>query len=78
MLPAAGDGDQVIGPPAQFFTDVVDEEIDAAAFSDDAGKGFSVHWLAGRKNRCLDAMHPFAPPRLRRQVIQLPVKQLVS
>ncbi|BCH19006.1 hypothetical protein MesoLjLa_58570 [Mesorhizobium sp. L-2-11] len=78
MFPAAGDRNQIIGSTAQLLADVVDEEINAAAFSDDPGEHFAVDWLAGRKNRCLDAMHPFAPAGLRRQVIQFPVKQLIS
>jgi hypothetical protein len=34
--------------------------------------------FAGGKDGRFDAVHPFAPARLRRQVIQFPVKQLVS
>jgi hypothetical protein len=74
----AGDGDQIIGPAAQFFTDVVDQEVDAAAFADDPRQRLAADRLAGCKDRRFDAVHPFAPAHLRRQVIQLSVKQLVS
>lgn len=78
VLPATSDANEVIGSTAQFFADVVDEKINAAAFADDASQRLAADWFTGSKDRGLDTVHPFAPTRLRRQVIQLPVKQLVS
>ena len=76
--PAAGHGDQVVGPPAQFLTDVVDQKVDAAAFSHNPRQRLAADRLARGENGGLDTVHPFAPAHVRRQVIQLPIKQLVS
>ena len=46
-------------------------------FADDPRQRLAADRLAGRKDRRLDAIHPFAPARLRRQMIQLPIKQTV-
>ncbi|ESY87239.1 hypothetical protein X741_32330 [Mesorhizobium sp. LNHC229A00] len=78
QVPKTDEGDQVIGPATQFLPDVIDQEVDAAAFSDGAGQRFAADRFAGRENRRLDAVHPFAPARFRRQVIQLAVKQAVA
>jgi hypothetical protein len=78
MFPAASDRNQIVGSAAQFLADVVDKQIDAAGFADDPHQRLARDRFAGGKDRRLDAMHPFAPARIRRQVIQLPVKQLVS
>ncbi|MET3582696.1 hypothetical protein ABID19_005758 [Mesorhizobium robiniae] len=72
------DGDEVIGAAAQLLANVVDQKIDAPALADDPRKYLATNRLAGRENGGLDARHPFPPACLRRQVIQLPVKQLVS
>lgn len=78
MFPAAGDRNQIVRAAAQLLADVVDEKINAAAFPDDAGEYFAVDRLANGEDRCFDPVHPFAPTRFRRQMIQFPVKQLVS
>ncbi|ESY29565.1 hypothetical protein X748_27760 [Mesorhizobium sp. LNJC386A00] len=77
VFPAAGDGDQVIGAIAQFLADVVDQELNAAALSHNAAKRFATGSLAA-KIVGRDAVHPLAPTRFRRQVLQLPVKQRAS
>jgi len=35
MLPAAGDADQIVGPAAKLFPDVVDPQINATGLADD-------------------------------------------
>jgi hypothetical protein len=75
VLPATGDGNQIVGSAAQLLADIVDEKIDAAALSHDPRQRLAADRLAGGKNGGLDAVHPFAPARLRRQVIQLAVEE---
>ena len=61
MLPAAGDGDEFVGPRAQFLADVLDQEIKIAARADDAGKRFASDWNRRGEDHGFDASHPFAP-----------------
>lgn len=78
MLPSAGDGHEIIGPAGEFDADVVDEEIGIAACANHASEDSACHQFARGKNDRLDALHPFAPARFRRQMLQLAVKQAAA
>lgn len=75
QMPKTASGDQVVGPAAQLLANIVDQKIDAAAFADNAGQRLACHRFLCRENGRLDATHLFPPAHLRRQVVELPLKE---
>ena len=72
VLEAAGDGDEIIGAVRELGADVVDEEIEVAVGTDDAGKRPAAHRCRGGEDPGLDPAHPFAPTQFFRQLGGLP------
>src|SRR5271165_711600 len=72
--PTAGDGDDLIRTAAQFVANILDDEVEVAAAPDDARQVLAQDRLGGGEDRRLDAAHPFAPARRRRQVFELAVE----
>jgi hypothetical protein len=74
MAPAAGHGDELIRPPAQFFTDVFDDQVEVAALADHTRQNLAVYRRGRSKNHRLDAAHPFAPAQFPGQVLELDIE----
>ena len=72
--PSAGDRNDLVGAPAQFVANIVDDELEVAGFADDARQVLPQDRLSGGEDRRLDAAHPFAPARRRRQVFEFEVE----
>ena len=53
-------------------------KIDAATLAHNPRQRLAVNGFGGGKDHRFDAVHPFAPAHLGRQMIEFPVKQLVS
>ena len=75
--PSSGDGDELVGTPAQFVANVVDDQIEVAGLADDARQVLPQHRLGGGENDRFDPAHPFAPARRRRQVLEVEVEVAV-
>ena len=78
MVEAAGDGDEVIGAVRELGADVVDEKVDIAVGSDDAGQRLAADGCGGGEYHGLDPAHPFAPAQLLRQLGELGIKPLLE
>jgi len=78
MVEAAGDRDEVIGAVDELGADVVDEEVEIAVGSDDAGQRLAADGCGGGEDHGLDPAHPFAPAQLLRQLGELGVEPFLE
>ncbi|OJH51526.1 hypothetical protein ATN81_01385 [Agrobacterium pusense] len=61
MLPAAGDRHQFVGSIPKLLDEIVDQQIDAAIFSNHPRQRLSADGLGRSKDHRLDPHHPFPP-----------------
>lgn len=77
-LPAARDGNKVIGAVAKLGADVLDDQVDAAVATNETAEHFSAGRLRRGKDDGLYPGHPFAPAKLLGQIGQVPINSVLQ
>ena len=77
-MPAAGDGDEIIGAAAQLGADVLDDQIEIAVWSHDAGEDLARDRFFRGEGHGLDPAHPRAPAQLGRERVEVRIEVLGS
>ena len=72
-MPAAGDGDEIVGSTAQLGADVLDDQVEIALRAHDAGEDLARDRFFRGEDHGLDPTHPLAPAQFGREVVEVRV-----